>query len=100
MSRFRITPAALADLTDIRDYLRGTAGPDVAARVLSDLYDAMVNVASRPDLGHARPDLTTEPLLFFLVFRYLVIYRTDRPILEVVRVLHSARNVAAIVSGI
>jgi plasmid stabilization system protein ParE len=78
-----MTPAALADLAEIRDHLHRTAGPDVAARVLSDPYDAMVNVASRPDLGHARPDLTTEPRLFFLVFRYLVIYRTDRPLLEV-----------------
>ena len=53
----------------------------------------MRRIAARPGLGHLREDLTDEPLRFLPVWSYLVIYRLTDPV-EVVRVVHGARDVA------
>ena len=45
-----------------------------------------------PGLGHLREDLADEPLRFWPVYAFLIIYRPARP-LEVLRVLHAARDV-------
>lgn len=53
----------------------------------------MQRIAGTPGLGHLREDLADEPLRFYPVWSYLVIYRLTDPI-QVVRVLHGARDVA------
>ena len=45
-------------------------------------------------MGHLRTDLAQEPLRFWPVYSYLIIYRPDAEPLEIVRVLHGARDVA------
>ena len=52
MSRYELSPAAEADLEEIRDYLLTRAGRDVASRVVGKLRDAMRKVAEIPRLGH------------------------------------------------
>ncbi len=44
-------------------------------------------------MGHLREDLAEEPLRFWPVYSYLIIYRPDSRPLEIVRVLHGARDV-------
>ena len=44
-------------------------------------------------MGHLREDLAREPLRFWPVYSYLIIYRPDSRSLEIVRVLHGARDV-------
>jgi antitoxin ParD1/3/4/toxin ParE1/3/4 len=44
-------------------------------------------------MGHYRSDLSSEPLRFWRVREYLVIYRSETRPLEIVRVLHSKRDV-------
>jgi antitoxin ParD1/3/4/toxin ParE1/3/4 len=49
-------------------------------------------------MGHRREDLVEgdSRLRFWPVYSYLVVYRTETDLLEIVRVLHSARDVRAI----
>jgi antitoxin ParD1/3/4/toxin ParE1/3/4 len=95
MSRFVLTPAARADLNEIFDYISRDS-PDAAHRVLEELRTAMKKLARMPDMGHFRRDLASEPLRFWPVFSYLIIYRPEARPLQVVRVLHGARDIRRI----
>jgi plasmid stabilization system protein ParE len=43
-------------------------------------------------LEHRRPDLTSRPLRFILVYDYLIAYAPDEKPLWVIAVLHGSRN--------
>ncbi len=97
MSDFLIAPAARDDLNSIWDYYAvDCQNPDAADRVRDELFGAFDKLARTPGLGHFRSDLAREPLRFWKVRRYLVIYRSERRPLEIVRVLHAARDLEAI----
>ena len=97
MARFVLSPEARDDLRENRDYIaRDSAG--AARRVLSELRAAMRRLAEMPELGHFREDLADEPLRFWPVHSYLIIYRPDRKPLEVVRVLSGYRDIAELLS--
>ena len=92
MSRFLLSPEARADLEEIVDFI-AAENPAAAERVLGELKAAMHRLAEMPLLGHLRQDLTAEPLRFWQVYSFLIIYRPAKSPLEVVRVLHAARDV-------
>jgi plasmid stabilization system protein ParE len=92
MSGFDLSPAAAADLESIAAFLDDHA-PHATGTVLDALHGAMRRLAEHPGLGHLREDLTDEPVRFLAVWSYLVIYRVTGRV-EVVRVLHAARDVA------
>ena len=71
------------------------SGPQRAQHVADHLYVAFQKLADCPGLGHKRQDLTSSPVLFWPVWSYLVIYRPETRPLQIVRVLHGARDVAA-----
>ena len=99
MSRFVLTPAAQADLLDIFDYISQDSS-DAAHRVIAEIRAAMRKLADMPEMGHFRRDLATEPLRFWPVYSYLIIYRPEAKPLQVVRVLHGARDVRQILEEI
>lgn len=69
---------------------------NAAKRVQADLRSAMRKLAEMPGMGHLRHDLADEPLRFWSVFSYLIIYRPDTSPLQIVRVLHGARDIKSI----
>jgi plasmid stabilization system protein ParE len=96
MSRYALTVPARADLFAIWDYIAEESGPDRADRMITELHEAMHKLAEMPGMGHVRDDLANEPLRVWPVHAYLVIYRPDTSPLQVVRVLHGARDLKAI----
>ena len=56
----------------------------------------MRQLARVPGMGPRRLDLSEEPLRFWSVYSYLIIYREGTESLEIVRVLHGARDVRTI----
>jgi len=98
MNRFVLTSAARSDLEDIHDFIF-LDSPAAAARVRNELRGAMRRLAIHPQLGHLRSDLADEPLRFWQVFSYLIIYRPETDPLEVVRVLHASRDVRSLLQG-
>jgi len=95
MSRFVLTKAARTDLDEIFDYI-ARDNPNAAGRVLEKLREAMRILARNPEIGHYRRDLASEPVRFWSVYSYLVIYRADARPLQIVRVLHASRDVRSI----
>ena len=91
MKPFRLSGPARDDVRAIWQYLRDQS-PQAAARVRADLEAAMSRLAEHPGMGHLRADLTDQPLRFKLVHRYLIVYLPGTRPLQIVRVLHSARD--------
>ena len=95
MSGFLLSPDADEDVFQIWSYLFQRVGIETANRIESELYNAFEALAVTPGQGHRRPDLTKEPVLFFALYQYMIVYRAKTP-LEIVRVLHGKRNVGRI----
>jgi len=93
MKGCEFSPEALADLQEIWAYI-ASDNPAAADQLEADIYLACELLAKNPRLGHQRPDLTDEPVLFWTVRgHYLVIYHGKKPPLQIVRILHAARDV-------
>jgi antitoxin ParD1/3/4/toxin ParE1/3/4 len=93
MKAYRLTPKAEGDLFTIWSYI-APDNLDAADRLEAELFNACQQVADKPDLGHFRRDLTQKPVRFFTVRgTYLIVYDPVSEPLEVLRVLHGARDV-------
>lgn len=90
MGRIQETLQAQADLADIWQYI---ARNDEAAadRVLEMIDQKLILLSDSPYLGKERFDLSSE-LRSFAVKNYLIFYRPLNNGIEVIRVLHSARD--------
>ena len=98
MSDFILSPAARQDLFDIWEFI-ARDDFDTADRVRDELFAAMSAVSDMPEKGHFRTDLVDEPLRFWRVYTYLIIYRPASNPLEIVRVLSAYRNVKQILKN-
>ena len=91
MPRYAVTDQAKADVREIVAYI-ADRDPAAAAKVRARLRDAMRALAASPGIGHFRADLTAEPVRFWAVYSYLIVYLPDAKPLVVVAVLHGARD--------
>ena len=55
-------------------------------------------LAKQPELGHTREDLLPSGIRFWPVDAYLILYLPARTPIEIVAVVHRARDVPAIVN--
>lgn len=94
-----LTSAAADDVDEILLYVAQRSGADAAMKVWSRLDDAMSKLVSKPGLGHHRPDLGDQSLRAYTVFKYVIIFRSEPSPIVVVRVLHGARDIGAIMGG-
>ncbi len=98
MPDYILSPESKDDLREIRDYLASQAGRRLARYVLQEITAAFRLLASHPEAGHFRGDLTPLPVKFWPVFSYLIVYDPAARPLAIVRVLHGRQDVAAILS--
>lgn len=92
---FVLTPAAARDIEDIWEHIAQDNIP-AADRVASVLEAALSRLAKRPRIGHLREDLAARRHRFFVVYSYLIVYRFETKPLQIIRVLHAARDVRTI----
>lgn len=98
MTRYRLRPAASRDVDGIADYLYENASRDVAYQFLAEAEQAFALLADQPEIGWLTKEKS--PLLegarTFRVssrFReYMIFYRRWRDGIEVIRILHGARD--------
>jgi len=72
-----LSPEAQQDVADIRTHYLDEGGARVARYVLAELTRGFRFLAETPGAGHIRADLTGEPMRFWPVFSFLIVY--DRP---------------------
>jgi len=95
MKSYRLTQAAEDDLFQIWTFIAADNVPE-ADRLEVDLLNACERAANRPDIEHFRRDLTDKPVRFLLVrSTYLIVYNPATEPLQVIRVLHGARDAGA-----
>ena len=92
MKGFRLSPQAYQDTDEIWEFI-ALDNLDAADRVRDKIFEAFEKLAEMPGMGHLRENLAEEPLRFWPVYSCLIIYRPDSRPLEIVRVLHGARDV-------
>ncbi len=90
MAAFSLTARAEEDLIDIWTYI-AVDNPAAADRVLDRIDAVFGRLAANPQLGPARPDLA-EGLRCAVSGRYLVLYHPVGHAVEIVRVVHGARD--------
>lgn len=91
MSLVRFALQAAQDLEEIEGYISGD-NPDAAARLIQKIREKCAFLSIHPGVGADRSDLRPG-LRGFPVGNYLIFYRPARDGIEVIRVLHGARDV-------
>ena len=96
MRRLRFSRRAERDLNLIGDHIR-QRNPAAAERWV-DLIEAKCrSLAEQPRIGRSRSDLRQD-LRSLAVGNYIIFYRPIEGAIEIVRVLHGRRNIAALFS--
>lgn len=97
MARVVWSPQAEADLEDIWLYI-AQDGPERADRVVRAVAKRSSLLGDQPGIGTPRDELL--PGLFgFPVESYVIFYRKREHGIEIVRVLHAARDIEKILYG-
>jgi toxin ParE1/3/4 len=94
MARILRTPQAVDDLFEIWEYIARRNAP-AADALIRRLDDTFRTLASNPGIGQTQ-DRFRPGLRCFPVGRYLIFYLTIDDGIEVVRVLHGARDLPAL----
>jgi plasmid stabilization system protein ParE len=98
MSRYQFTPQAVSDLLEIWTFI-AQDNPEAADRVEEAVFKACDLLADSPLAGSVRKDMTPSPLRFWVVHpysKYLIVYDPEKKPLQVIRILHGARNLPSI----
>lgn len=91
MKRFRLSKLAEADLDETWLYVAGDRGVHVADRLLDDITDRIVMLASHPNAGRLRDELAAG-LRSFPVKSHIIYYRREQSYILIARVLHGSRD--------
>lgn len=94
MARFKLTPLARSDLQDIHDYIAAD-NPKVARQYLNILKQKCQQLAESPGPGLQREEY--DDLYRFPVGNYLIFYRPTAEGIDVIRILHGARDIERII---
>lgn len=95
MKRFRLSPEAARDVRELWEYVAKDS-IKAARRIRLKIFGACQMIAENPRIGHKREDLTDKPMLFWPVGAYVIIYNPGRKPVEIIRVVHGARDVPSV----
>lgn len=84
-------PEARADLAEIWDYI-AQDDPKRATMFLREIESLFETLATHPTMGRERPELADD-LRSFPIGRYVIYYQPWPDGVDIVRVLHAARDV-------
>lgn len=90
MAVIRRTVQAEEDLIGIWLYI-ARENPAAADRVLDDIEQRIHLLVDNPQMGRFRPDIAPQ-LRYFVADKYLLLYRAISNGIEIVRVIHGARD--------
>jgi toxin ParE1/3/4 len=97
VSQLRISPRASADLIEIWSYIADDSVANADAFV-DKLYQTILALGRQPGSGRQREELAPG-IQSFPVGRYMIFYRGVAGAIEIVRVLHGARDIESIFEG-
>lgn len=90
-----VRPRARIDLAEIWDFIADDSEQQ-ADKIVDRITDGLNLLARDPEFGRKRHDLLAQ-LRSFPIGRYVIFYSINPNGIEVLRVLHSARDVEALI---
>lgn len=96
MSAYVLSPDTLQDPQDVWDFIALDNVP-AADELENEFFEAFDMLAERPGMGHTRSDLSVRDVRFWPVGSYLIVYRSNPTALQIVAVLHGARDLAEVI---
>jgi len=97
VTQLRISPRAREDLLEIWSYVAEESETN-ADGFIDKIHETMELLAGQPGLGRHREELAPG-IQSFPVGRYIIFYRVLSNAIEIVRVLHGARDIENIFEG-
>ena len=97
--RYVLAPQAAIDLVEIWCYIKEQSSLEIADRVETAIREKFEFLAKTPGAGHLRKDLTGADVKFFPVYSYLIVYRRETTLLQIVSILHGRRDLEQILKG-
>ncbi|MDZ8109051.1 MAG: type II toxin-antitoxin system RelE/ParE family toxin [Nostoc sp. DedQUE12a] len=94
MSHYTFTPLAVSDLDNIYEYIASN-DLSILGRLLNRFTELFRKLAAMPGIGRNRPELG-EGIKSFPSGNYVIFYRTVEGGIEIMRVLHGARDIEKI----
>ncbi len=96
MARLRFTSNARNDLTEIAEFIETEGGRSSAGRVVASIRRTCRHLTEMPTSGRLRPELAANLRSFVSAeYGYVVLYRLRPGIVEVVAIVHGARDIDA-----
>jgi toxin ParE1/3/4 len=97
MSRYKLVPEVRGDLMEIYRYIARN-NPVAAGRLRDLFYDKFEFLAKHARIGQMRDDLA-EGVRAFPVGNYVILFRAVEDGIEIIQVVHGARDINAIFRG-
>ncbi|HEY2117993.1 MAG TPA: type II toxin-antitoxin system RelE/ParE family toxin [Candidatus Acidoferrum sp.] len=97
MSQFHISPRASEDLIEIWNYIADDSVASADA-FIDKLYQTIQVLGRQPGSGRHRKELAPG-IQSFPFGRYVIFYRAVKSAIEIVRVLHGARDIESVFEG-
>ena len=96
MSRnFIFTTEAEEDALALWEYIADHDSAAAADQLLASIYDECEKLGAMPGMGHYREDLLDQRHKFWSVWSYLIVYRWQAVPIEVIALVHGARDLDA-----
>ncbi|WP_022665343.1 type II toxin-antitoxin system RelE/ParE family toxin [Desulfospira joergensenii] len=92
MHKYRLTPSAKSDLTDIWNYTVETWGEVRAEKYLQDIGDKLNQLAANPGLGKQRPEIATG-YYSFPVRKHIIFYLISDSYIDIIGILHGKMDI-------
>jgi toxin ParE1/3/4 len=92
---FIFTLEAEADALAIWEYIADDDSEEAADRVIARIYDQCQKLGEMPGLGHRRENLLDHRHRFWAIWSYLIVYRWEVSPIQVIAVVHGARDLDA-----
>ncbi len=96
MSSYVLSETARSDVSAALDYITKTDCLASALHVHEKLVEAFEVLASSPLMGFRREHLTGPDIRWWPVFSYLIVYHAETSPIELLRVLHGAREMGRV----
>jgi plasmid stabilization system protein ParE len=89
---FDLTTAAKTDLRGIWTHIESEESEAVASKVVARIIRECRKLGDIPGLGHYREELLNKSCRFWRVWSYLIVYRWEVSPIEIIAVVHGARD--------
>lgn len=89
-------PRSIEDLLEVAEYMHEQASPQAAEAILTALHATGEALADHPRLWRVRQEIRMPDIRFAPMRAYFICYRIIHFDIQIVRIIHKSRDIAAL----